>query len=253
MLPKGPEGSCAPQVRVLPLNWVLALKRDEEGRVTKAKARLVADGSRQPEYLASSAKTLNQAEYRSMMATAVERGMYIGQCDVSNAYIQAELDDDVYVEQPYGLGRRDKDVVFKLKRSLYGLRQSGANWYRTLTEYLEKKGYHSIDAEPCILRRKWRDEGHPNGPEQEIICGIFVDDCCVIATQESHLELFFDDLRERFEIRNETEPNGGWFLSIHYEYNDARTWLRLSQTAAIEALAAKFELRQSGTQGPYQI
>src|SRR6218665_3924438 len=73
-----------------------------------------------------------------LMQLAVQRGMIVHQMDVKTAYLNAPFDCELYIEQPEGFVSDDKtdgNLVLKLKKSLYGLKQSGRNWNNMLHDY----------------------------------------------------------------------------------------------------------------------
>jgi hypothetical protein len=79
--------------------------------------------------------------------------------DVVTAYLYGSLDSDIYMKVPDGIqipnpnANRDMYCV-KLKKSLYGLKQSGRMWYNLLSEFLLKKGYTNNDDCPCVFTKK---------------------------------------------------------------------------------------------------
>lgn len=72
--------------------------------------------------------------------------------DVKTAYLHGRLEETVYLEPPTGFEERfDNGKVCKLKRSIYGLPQSGRNWYFKLKEELLKNGLKPLASESCIF------------------------------------------------------------------------------------------------------
>ena len=70
------------------------------------------------------------------MQLAVQQGMIVHQMDVKTAYLNAPIDCELCIEQPEGFVADDKtdgNLVLKLKKSLYGLKQSGINWNNMIT------------------------------------------------------------------------------------------------------------------------
>ncbi len=76
--------------------------------------------------------------------------------DVKAAYLHAPIDCDIYVEQPEGFtipGKDGEHLVYKLKKSLYGLKQSGRNWNSVLHSYLISEGFTQSRADNCVYTR----------------------------------------------------------------------------------------------------
>lgn len=76
--------------------------------------------------------------------------MYI-KMDVVTAYIQSDLPDEIYMDQPEGFeGQGQEDKVCLLKRPLYGLKQAGRCWYENLDTYLKAINMMNSDVDPCV-------------------------------------------------------------------------------------------------------
>ena len=67
---------------------------------------------------------------RVMMQLAAQHDLILHQMDVKTAYLNAPIDCEIYLDQPEGFQIENKDgkrLVYKLNKSLYGLKQSGRN------------------------------------------------------------------------------------------------------------------------------
>ncbi|CAI7911752.1 unnamed protein product [Closterium sp. NIES-53] len=118
-----PEGKKAVQCK-----WVLRIKTDDKGQVTIYKSRLVAKGFMQKEkqdFTEIFVPTAKPPTLRVLLADAAVSGKFIIQMDISTAFLNGILEEDVYMPQPPvyedGTGR-----VCKLKKSIYGLKQKVA-------------------------------------------------------------------------------------------------------------------------------
>ena len=126
-------------------SWVVALKKDENGEIVKYKARYFAKGFNQifgSDYLETFAPTAKLPSIRMLLALATHFHCEVFQFDVSSAYLNADLEEDVFVEQPPGFeipGKGSK-LVCKLLKGLYRLKQAGRCWNRTLDKFLTEFG-----------------------------------------------------------------------------------------------------------------
>jgi len=86
---------------------------------------------------------------RTVIQIAIQNDLILNQMDVKCAYLHAPIDEDVFVTQPQGYETTDK--VWKLKKSLCGLKQSGRNWHNLLHEYLTNElSFKQSSADPCL-------------------------------------------------------------------------------------------------------
>ncbi|BBN68933.1 transposable element gene, partial [Prunus dulcis] len=113
---------------IIGLKWVYKTKFNEDGSIQKHKARLVAKGySQQPgiDFNETFAPVVRMETIRTVLALAAQLKTKVYQLDVKSAFLNGELEEEVYVEQPQGYvekGREDK--VYRLRKALYGLKQA---------------------------------------------------------------------------------------------------------------------------------
>ena len=126
------------------------------------KARLVAQGFTQRpdiDYNETYSPIMSGITFRYLISLAVQNYLYMQLMDVVTAYLYGSLDSDIYMKVPDGIQIPNPNTnrnmyCVKLKRSLYGLKQSGRMWYNRLSEFLLKKGYTNNDDCPCIFTKK---------------------------------------------------------------------------------------------------
>jgi hypothetical protein len=119
--------------------WVYALKESPDGNDIY-KARFVAKGFNQTygvDYFSTFAPTTRMSTIRMVIQIAVHCDYLIHQMDVKSAYLNAPIDCDIYMEQAKGFRQvsNGKKLVYKLKKSLYGLKQSASNWKDVLCDF----------------------------------------------------------------------------------------------------------------------
>ena len=101
------------------------------------KARYVAKGFTQVEgmdYFETFSPTVKMTSIRAFMQIAAEFNLSVSQMDVKTAFLNAPIDCEIYVQQPKGF-EKPGGLVCRLKKSLYGLKQSGRLWNNTLHEF----------------------------------------------------------------------------------------------------------------------
>ena len=133
--------------------WHFAVKTDFEGRISEYRARFVARGFSQTQgldYFETYAPTARLSTLRTMLACGVQQGVNFRQLDIKTAYLNAPIDEEIYLEQPEGFKKGRGDLVCRLKRSLYGFMQSGRNWFQCLSELLQSLEFTSSEHDRCL-------------------------------------------------------------------------------------------------------
>ncbi|GJW91398.1 retrovirus-related pol polyprotein from transposon TNT 1-94 [Tanacetum coccineum] len=130
---------------IIETKWVFRNKLDENGVVSRNKARLVAQGYNQQEgidYDETYAPVARLESIRILLAYACALDFKLFQMDVKSAFLNGFINEEVYVAQPSGFIDFEKpDHVYKLKKALYGLKQAPKAWYDRLKAFLIKHEY----------------------------------------------------------------------------------------------------------------
>ena len=125
--------------------WVYKLKSGPDGSIERYKARLVAQGFSQKygtDYDETFCPVVRLESLRTMIALAVQHGLKLHQVDVTTAFLNGKLDEEVYMRQPEGfVATGQEHLVCKLKRSIYGLKQSPRCWNTVLDNQLKNMGF----------------------------------------------------------------------------------------------------------------
>ena len=113
---------------VVGTKWVFRNKTDSDGIIVRNKARLVAKGYSQQEgidYDETFAPVARLEAIRIFLAYAAHKKCTVFQMDVKSAFLNGELEEEVYVEQPPGfVDTKHPDYVYRLDKALYGLKQA---------------------------------------------------------------------------------------------------------------------------------
>ncbi|GJR23151.1 retrovirus-related pol polyprotein from transposon TNT 1-94 [Tanacetum coccineum] len=145
-------------VMVIALKWIDKVKLDEYGDVLKIKARLVAKGYRQEEgidFEESFAPVARIEAIRIFIANAASKNMVIYQMDVKTAFLNRDLQEEVFVSQPEGFEDPEHLThVYRLKKALYGLKQAPRAWYDTLSKFLIATKFFKGVVDPTLFTRK---------------------------------------------------------------------------------------------------
>ena len=160
--------------KALPSHMVYKTKKNSDGSIAKHKARLVAGGHRQVygrDYDETFSPTPKMRSLKLVVALAGHFDLELHQLDYTAAFTHADIGGkDVYIRPPEGWQSADKDIVWKLVKSLYGLKQAGRNWNQAVDALYRSLGYKPLIKDPCIYVKVSRT-GKP------LILPLYVDDC----------------------------------------------------------------------------
>ncbi|WVZ92767.1 hypothetical protein U9M48_038809 [Paspalum notatum var. saurae] len=182
--------------RAIGLKWVFKLKRDEHGEVIKHKARLVAKGYVQRQGIDFDevfAPVARMETVRVILAVAAHHGWSVHHMDVKTAFLNGDLQEEVYVTQPPGFtaaGHEDK--VLKLHKALYGLRQAPRAWNAKLDTNLHQLGFTRSKAEHGLYTRS--KEG------LRMVIAVYVDDLLITGEQLTGVKSVKDELKSLFRM-----------------------------------------------------
>ncbi|KAM1060471.1 hypothetical protein ACFX2B_024847 [Malus domestica] len=179
--------------------WVYTVKYKVDGTVDRFKARLVAKGYTQKygiDYTDTFAPVAKINTIRVLMSLAVNLDCPLQQFDVKNAFLHGDLTEEIYMDLPPGWNDLDirKQKVCRLKKSLYGLKQSPRAWFGRFTKSMKAFGYRQSNWDHTLFLK------HRNGKVTALI--IYVDDMVAIG----------DDPVEQTALKN--------YLSTEFEMKD---------------------------------
>ncbi|KAM2549509.1 hypothetical protein TB1_013867 [Malus domestica] len=135
-----------------------------------------------------------------LISMVIFKKLNIQLMDVVTAYLYRDLNMEIYMKVPEGLPlagshsfKPRNTLSIRLRRSLYGLKQSGRMWYNRLSEYLTRQGYVNNELWPCVFIKK----SHSGF----MIVAIYVDDINLIGTP-AKLEEITVHLKSEFEMKD---------------------------------------------------
>lgn len=241
--------------KVIKCRTVLRNKFGAGGNLERRKARVVAKGyAQQPgvHFSETFAPVARLSSLRLLIALAVKFDLEITQLDIETAYLNAEMDTLVYMEQPdllkkmlekmtheedSNLSRKARNMlrkyngktkVCKLNRAIYGLRQAGRQWHAKLDSVLRKMNLTPTNADPCV----YMDETNTT------ILLIYVDDILIISNNRARESSIKKRLSEMFKIKDLGEAK----FILGLEITRDQTGVTLSQSTYIQDILQRFRM-----------
>jgi hypothetical protein len=182
--------------RAIGLKWVFKLKKDHDGNVVKYKARLVVKGYAQRQGVDFDevyAPVARMETVRILLALAAHGGWEVHHMDVKSAFLNGELAEEVYVQQPPGfVVEEDRHAVLKLSKALYGLRQAPRAWYAKLDSSLVDLGFTRSPVEHAVYRR--------GNDKEYLLVGVYVDDLIITGTCVEEIMSFKAEMHRLFKM-----------------------------------------------------
>ena len=177
--------------------WVLKNKLRPDGMIEKYKARLVAKGYSQKEeedFFDTYSSVARLTTIRVLLSLAASHGLLIHQMDVKMAFLNGELDEEIYMQQPDGFvidGQEGK--VCKLLKSLYGLKQAPKQGHEKFNKTLTSVGFVVNEADKCVY--------YCHGGGEGIILCLYVDVILIFGINLKVIQEVKSFLSQNFEMR----------------------------------------------------
>jgi hypothetical protein len=213
--------------------WIFRIKRDEHGNVERYKARLVAQGFSQLygiDYQETFSPVVRYASIRILIALATQYDYEIHQMDVTTAYLNGELEEEIFMKQPEGF--QQGNLVCRLNKSLYGLKQSGRAWYSVIDAFLISLKFKRNDADHGVYSRYTNNS--------IIYITLYVDDLIIIGNSMPAVNQIKLELSSKFKMKDLGELH--YILGIQVTRNRKQGTTTLSQHKYIEDILARYNM-----------
>ncbi|KAM2468901.1 hypothetical protein PS1_010539 [Malus domestica] len=178
--------------------WVYKTKFHSDGTIERNKARLVARGFTQTygvDYKETFAPVAKMNTVRVLLSVAINNAWPLFQMDVKNAFLHGELEEEVYMKLPPGHPQSNNpEMVCKLHKSIYGLKQSPRAWYAKLSHVLERVGFCRSIADSSLFVR--------SSLVGKLVVLIYVDDLIVTGDNMSEINALKQYLNNKFAIKD---------------------------------------------------
>jgi hypothetical protein len=213
-----------------------------DGTVYKWKARLNIDGGKQEKgvnYWETYAPVALWSSIRLIITMAAKKGWATKQLDFVQAYPQAPVETELYMEVPKGfsIGEDKQQYVLKLVNNIYGQKQAGRVWHKFLIKGLtEKLGFTQSKHDPCML---WKGK---------YILVIYTDDTIITGPDPQEINKIMDDIWRVFDITKENEVSD--FLGVKITRNEENGLFSLTQPHLIRSILNDLGLQENSKTRP---
>jgi hypothetical protein len=221
--------------KVLRGKFVYRRKLDANGNMSHYKSCYVFGGHRQVpghDYDQTTTPTARMEAFCTILSFAATNDYDTQQFDVKTAFLNGILDEDEvqYMEQPKGFEEPGKeDWIWELCKGLYGMKQAGRIWNKTINQAMLDWGFKRLPCKWCIYYRK-TETGI-------VLVAIHVDDFLSVASSHEANDEFKGQLKSRFSI---SEGEVDLCLGICIEHNREAHTVSLSQRTLINQTISKF-------------
>ena len=217
--------------------WVFKEKMGADGSIERHKARLVAQGFSQQhglDYDETFSPVVRTESVRTVIALAARNNLLLHQMDVTTAFLNGNLKEEVYMRQPEGYVMEGKEhLVCRLNKSIYGLKQSPRCWNAALDVHLCNIGFTQSSNDPCI----YTSEGG------SVILAVYVDDIILAAGSEQHMREVKQAIADKFAVKDMGELKYFLGVTVDQETNPVAIWI--GQPAYTKRVLEKFKMNEA--------
>jgi len=217
--------------------WVFKVKTNADGSIERCKARLVAQGYSQTEgfdYDETFSPVVRSESVRSVVALAVMNNLRLHQMDITTAFLHGDLQEEVYMKQPEGFVKQGQEkLVCRLKKSIYGLKQSPRCWNQALDAQLKTMGFKQSTNDPCI---------YISTADSLLILAVYVDDIVLAGKSQQAIAKVKADLGDCFQVKDMGELH--YFLGVSVKQNIDTSKIWIGQPSYAQTMLKKFGLEK---------
>jgi transposase InsO family protein len=221
--------------KLVDCRWTFKIKPNEAGGACRYKARLCARGFTQIygiDFDETFSPVVKFTSIRVFLVKAISMKMVIHQMDVVTAFLNAPLEEEIFMKQAPGFEVPGKEqLVCKLNKSLYGLKQSSRQWNKVIDVFLKELSFTVIDADTCVYTK--------HSGNKMVMISLYVDDLLIASNDKNLLMGVKKSLNKRFEMKDLGRVQICLGLEFDWQHNGSCV---LNQNKYIERILERFNM-----------
>lgn len=174
--------------------WIFKIKYNADESIMKYKARVVAQGFSQKygqDYDEVFAPVVKPTTIRILLNIASKENMEVIHYDFKTAFLNATLNEEIYMKPPDGMKNEVTNGVCKLNKSIYGLKQAAKLWNNTIDDLLKQLGFKAGEMDSCLY---YKDE------KEKMYVLVYVDDILIACKNLDLIKEVEHEIKTRYNI-----------------------------------------------------
>ncbi|CAN1345572.1 Retrovirus-related Pol polyprotein from transposon RE1 [Linum perenne] len=224
-------------VNIVGCKWIYRIKRHSDGMIQRFKARLVAQGYNQEEgvdFFETFSLVVKPTTICVVLSLALSKSWELRQLDINNAFLNGDLQEEVYMTQPKGFEHPTQPHhVCRLRKAIYGLKQVPRAWFNKLKGYLVTHGFKPCQSDPSLFVY------HSSTVTSYVL--VYVDDLILTSNSTTFIKNFITKLDHAFALKDLGKLHQ--FLGLDITLSDAT--LQLSQNHYIHDILVRTNMAES--------
>jgi hypothetical protein len=215
--------------------WIFKLKLNPDNLIAQYKARLVVKGYLQvpgQDFTETTSPVARLASYHALLSLAAKLNLEAHHLDIETAFLNRTLDEEIYMKAPDSFNTGSSSL-WRLKKSLYGLKQALHIWNKLLDSTLKDIGFDQCNKDICVYLYQSKNAF--------IVLAMHVDDMLIISNSKSSLAEMKLALGQQFKVKDLGEVR--FLLRIKVIHDRQTGHIGLSQQAYIDQLLEQFNLQ----------
>ena len=217
--------------------WIFKKKMKADGSIDKYKVRLVIKSYKQKEgldYFDTHSPVTRISSIRMLIAIATIHNLEIHQMNVKTAFLNGDLDEEIYMEQPEGfIVPGEEKKVCRLVKSLYGLKQAPMKWHEKFYNVMMTNGFKINECDKCVYVK--------NTEHGFVIICLYVDDILSLGSNNEVIKTTKEMFNNKFDMKD----LGVADVILGIKISKTSDGLILSQSNYIEKILKKFKQNNS--------